>query len=453
MFRCAGADTQKPPAIRGLLGVTGSVASKIGISCDGSPRTKPGITPSDRGRIWQVPERIKSIRARKGARLSYQKTGKTGGGGAALGINAKSVDQTGAEKLRRAVRIERFQLQRTAAALLPGERVGKCRWLVQSRAAGVEVMQIEGRAFYAGLQTCGSVWACPCCGAKISEVRRGELNALLAWARERELVPVMLTLTASHAADDDLAAQLAAMKAAKRRLRQRREWRALKSQIAGTVTATEVTHGANGWHTHFHEIILMRSASEAAALARLGLGRVWLSCLRGVGLDGTERRAWQAQGAQAAGSYIGKWGAAEELALTGAKKGRGGRTPLQLLALARAGDERAAALWQEYATAFKGARQLVWSPGLKAAAGIEDTPDEDAAEGDADADSVAVIDAATWSGWDGWRGARHRRGRVLDAAEDEGAAGVWRVSHDGGGDPEPDPEMDLIEDMEGEGGG
>lgn len=378
------------------------------------------------------------------------------GGGAPLGNTAKSVDQIGADRAARERRAQAFRLQRTAAAILPDERVGLCRWAVVSRQAGVDVhlTEYDGgtvRASYAGLQTCGSVWLCPCCGRRISETRRGELNALLGWARERGLIPIMVTLTARHGIRDRLAVQLEAMKRAKQRLRQRREWRAVKGRIAGTVTATEVTVGANGWHTHFHEILLMDAADEGEALAMLaGMDRVWRACLVGVGLSGG-RVAWQAQGAAAAGQYVAKWGAGEELTLSSSKRGRGkGRTPIQLLADADAGDEDAAALWRTYARAFKGRRQLVWSPGLKAAAGIDDMSDEDAAQDEAQADGEAEallhIEHEDWTGRRGWRGARHRRARVLDAAETGGAAAAAAVVAGGGDDRVPDRDLgDLIE--------
>ncbi|WP_423208143.1 hypothetical protein E2975_00010 (plasmid) [Paracoccus yeei] len=363
-----------------------------------------------------------------------------------LGNTAKSVDQIGADRAARERRAQAFRLQRTAAAILPDERVGLCRWAVVSRQAGVDVhlTEYDGgtvRASYAGLQTCGSVWLCPCCGRRISETRRGELNALLGWARERGLIPIMVTLTARHGIRDRLAAQLEAMKVAKRRLRQRREWRSLKGRIAGTVTATEVTHGQNGWHTHFHEILLMDAPDEGEALAMLeGMGRVWRACLVGVGLSGG-RVAWQAQGAAAAGSYVSKWGAGEEMTLGDAKRGRGkGLTPMQLLADAGAGDDEGAALWRTYAKAFKGRRQLVWSPGLKTAAGIAETSDEDAAQDAAQDDGeVEALLHIEHEDWTGRRGARHRRARVLDAAETGGAAAAAAVVRGGPDDPGPTP--------------
>ena len=372
-----------------------------------------------------------------------------------LGNTAKSVDQISADRAARERRAVAFRLQRTAAAILPKERVGLCRWAVVSRQAGVDVhlTEYDGgavRASYAGLQTCGSVWLCPCCGRRISETRRGELNALLGWARERGLIPIMVTLTARHGIRDRLADQLEAMKVAKRRLRQRREWRSLKGRIAGTVTATEVTHGQHGWHTHFHEILLMDAPDEGEALAMLeGMGRVWRACLVGVGMSGG-RVAWQAQGATAAGSYVSKWGAGEEMTLGDAKRARGkGRTPLQLLAEADAGDDETAGLWRTYALAFKGRRQLVWSPGLKTAAGIDEMSDDDAAQDEAQDDGTAEallhIEHGDWTGRRGWRGARHRRARVLDAAETGGAAAAAAVARDGGEDRGRDDTGDLIE--------
>ena len=93
-----------------------------------------------------------------------------------------------------------------------------------------------------GLQTCGSVWACPCCSGTVSEQRRRELNALLAWARKQGLHPVMLTLTARHSVDHRLAELLDGMKNAKRRLTTHRTFaKLLRPQLVGYVTATEVT--------------------------------------------------------------------------------------------------------------------------------------------------------------------------------------------------------------------
>lgn len=377
-------------------------------------------------------------------------------GTASLGILAKSVDQKDRETRekadkRRAFRSARYVLQRHAASLLPRERVSKCRYVIQTKERGADVMKSDtGNAFYSGLQTCGSPWLCPVCSSKISEVRRTELNDALAWARGLGVVPVMLTLTHRHGAGDVLSANLAAMKKAKQRLRQRREWRAVKPMIAGTVTATEVTHGvAAGWHVHFHEVVFVEADSEADAVALFAdMGNVWVRCLQGCGLDGIEERAWQVQGAASVGEYMAKWGAAEELALGERKKGnRGGLTPWQLLTASKDGDKAASARWVEYAKAFKGSRQLVWSPGLKAAVGLTDTDDTEAAAEEPPApEKVANITYETWTHDRPRRSAaRHRRARILDAAEIGGAAAVAVVIVDDGTDGTPDDCADVFE--------
>jgi hypothetical protein len=125
------------------------------------------------------------------------------------------------------------------------------------------------------------------------------------------------------------------MKEAKRRLRQRAEWRRLPFE--GSVTATEITHGIrHGWHPHFHELILLRADSEEHALdmART-LRSPWLASLRAYGLDGASA-AFDVRGAAEAGNYVAKWGVAEEMTLSGDKAGKTqdgherGRLPSQL---------------------------------------------------------------------------------------------------------------------------
>jgi len=326
---------------------------------------------------------------------------------------------------------------RTAALTLrdavpPGRNppaVAKCRWCQVAGFVELRLTQIEGgarRAAFSGVKICGNVWGCPVCGSRISQTRRAEMNTVLAWARAEGLVPVMLTLTARHGLQDRLADLLDAMKNAKRRLRQRAEWRRLP--LVGTITATEMTHGRLfGWHPHFHEILLLEAEDEAAALAMVApLADAWRASLRAFGLDGAEA-AFQAQGAAEAGQYVAKWGAAEEITLNTAKRGRAGRggpgrSPRELLRLIAGGDEAARLLWLEYfaATSGRRRRQLVWSPGLKARCGLDEVDDEEAAAAET-AQEVEVV--GEWDG-DGWRRVRPRRVRLMEAAERGGAAAV-----------------------------
>jgi len=337
-----------------------------------------------------------------------------------------------------------FALQAHAARLLPRQRVAHCLWSLAYNAESVEVLKREDRARLGGLQVCGSVWHCPVCSARISETRRGELNKALVWARggviEDEdaprIIPVMMTLTARHKRGDSLRAQLDGMKEAKRRLRQSHSWRSLRSVIEGTITATEVTHGSNGWHSHFHELLFLVADDEKTALKLVeGLRAEWLRSLTKVGMS-AGKAGFDAQGAAKAGDYITKWGAAEELTLLESKTGAG-RTPFQLLEASKDGDKQAGALFTEYALAFKGRRQLVWSNGFKKRVGVDEVEDEDAAEEAKEElvdEVIAVIDAGTWAAL---RRRRLDRAALLRAAEVDGFEGVARVIEECLSNPPP----------------
>lgn len=364
---------------------------------------------------------------------------------------------------RRAARHALHRAQRAAAKLVKkfirqDHRITKCKWVkcadkvrlvVNSYGEGDQTVR---RASYKGLVICGNLWGCPVCGARISRIRRAEMNVLLAWARADGLVPILLTLTARHGRSDSLEHLLHGMKEAKRRLRQRAEWRRLPFE--GSVTATEITHGTrHGWHPHFHELILLRADSEEQALdmART-LRSPWLASLRAYGLDGASA-AFDVRGAAEAGNYVAKWGVAEEMTLSGDKAGKTqdgherGRLPSQLATLGGEGDATAAKLWVEYFEATSGKRrnQLVWSRGLKLRCGVEEVSDEDAALKEAEDEDTTEY-AGEWDG-EGWRPLQSKRVRLMDAAEEGGAAAV-KLAEQGPPDPGGDPLEEFIELIE-----
>jgi hypothetical protein len=262
------------------------------------------------------------------------------------------------------------------------------------------------------------------------------VNAGLEWAKGQGYRVAMITLTARHGKDDELSSLLSGMKRAKKRLHQHRAWKRIKPQVVAMLTATEVTHGWNGWHPHFHVLVIVRTSQAEAALSELG--DPWRGALRAEGLDGAAA-AFDCQGASAAGRYVAKWGAGEELTLSGRKRGKGqGRTPLQLLEAHKAGSEGAGELWIEYVEAFRGRTQLDGLKKLVDLAGLEDVTDAEAAQDRAQVDQereegpVANIDTDTWK-----QKARARRTDILDAAEVRGAVGVWEVIHG------PSPRFDI----------
>lgn len=334
---------------------------------------------------------------------------------AALEIKGKSVDKAG----KQIARLSTYGLKFTSSKILKEHdkklalRVLGCR--VNAWGGEVELYRKEHetgevRGGFCGLVTCRSVWACPSCSAKISAVRKSELDQLLSYARGKGHAVVMLTLTCRHQRATELKGLLTDQKAAMKSLRQSRGWRSLP--LVGSVSATEVTHGRNGFHPHAH-VILVFDASESEALAAVeALRSEWSRSLAKVGRDGNAA-AFHVQNASATGDYLAKFAAASELALSRSKSARStdSRSVWEILSDASDGCGKSAALWAEYVLAFKGTRQLVWSRGLKALAGVEEISDEEAVE-------VETVSLRKWSGLSPqWRKARLRVCSLLDAAE------------------------------------
>ena len=96
----------------------------------------------------------------------------------------------------------------------------------------------------------------------------------------------------------------------------------------------------------------------------------------------------------------GKWTIEREMTKAPAKvaKGEKGRSPMQLLADYTAGDKKAGELFKEYAAAFKGRNQLVWSRGLRDRLGLgkEETDEEVAKREDEAAHLLAEVTMPQW---------------------------------------------------------
>jgi hypothetical protein len=234
----------------------------------------------------------------------------------------------------------------------------------------------------------------------------------------------MLTLTTRHDKKDDLLELLNQLKAAKHRFSSHRAYKAFKKKLIGSVTATEIQGGGwNGWHPHFHLILVLDMSQEDAIVETEKLRSAWLSSLESQGLSGTDA-AFDVQDATFAGKYIAKFGAAEELTLSKTKKSRGSgsRNPFQLLAdYSEHGDKHAGQLFKEYASVFKGRQQLVWSNGLKKMAQVEVLTDDEVAELD---DLKACDEKIGHLTPTEWKTVRHERAGILTMSEKAGPDGV-----------------------------
>jgi hypothetical protein len=283
-----------------------------------------------------------------------------------------------------------------------------------------------GGASYAGLVTCGSVWACPVCASKIQERRRGEIEVLLAWHAGNGGDSLMVTFTFPHVRFDSLAELLRRQALAFKYLRSGKAWQNFTRSFGflGLVRSLEVTHGANGWHPHTHELWLVRKDVQTAELHERLVGFWRAACVRAglldVGADFTafDRRSVDVRGEVDSGDYLAKqddsrsWGLADEVAKASSKAGRAkGVHPHHFLVRQAPGDGE---LYLEYVRGMHGKRQLFWSHGLKGKAGVLDVSDEELAEREEKgAELLAAIPAPAWKYVVG----NDARAELLDAAE------------------------------------
>lgn len=336
-------------------------------------------------------------------------------------------------KLPEQARAERWALKSVVNRLLPNSRTSKCM-VYRQPLSGVGLAPIQvhitcehQKAFYTGLMSCGSIWNCPVCAAKVSERRRTELQDAMAASRRLGWQAHFLTLTVPHGIGDDLKQikqlqqkALARMSSGKNRIKEQ----LLRNGITqhGYVRAYEITHGQNGFHPHFH-IILFTSGCSSAQIQSL-YSPAWQKACLSVGLpEPSEKHGCTVQDGSEAAKYASKWGIEDEMTKANQKQAkRKGITPWGLLRAVldennpEYSPEYAANLFRVYSKCMKGARQLHWSVGLRNALALAtELTDEQLAEQITDEDSVFFAFITP----DQWRAIRRAKAEahILTAAE------------------------------------
>ena len=294
-------------------------------------------------------------------------------------------------------RVNRFSWQSVVKCLQPSSRTAKClRWRQAGKQVEIWKSKEYRTASYAGLQTCGSVWACPVCAAKIAERRRAEILAAMTAHKAAGGSVFLLTLTAPHQRADGIVDLLDKHARALRRFSSRRSVKGVPSDMAmlGQIRAAEVTHGRksefnNGWHPHHHILCFAGVGGDSAAVdestrkdwaVRLYLD--WSKCCESVGLGCPSfAHGLRLDDGSKASAYVAKWGLEDEMTKGHTKKASKGETPFDFLRaiLADSNDKQAGVLFVEFAKAFKGKQQLRWSPGLKKHFAIGDLSDDELA--------------------------------------------------------------------------
>ena len=245
-------------------------------------------------------------------------------------------------------------------------------------------------AGYSGLASCGSVWACPQCAAKIATRRADELSKVMRAVDEAGGSAFLLTLTMRHSRGDRLGltkeerARLRRLEENRSRyeaananhwdfdereaeaeaieehtLRQARgcwdvlsdawarvtsggAWQAdqeLFGGLLGWARVVEVTDGDNGWHVHIHALLCFGEQVSADLVAGSVGARMfsrWRAALERKGFDASEEHGWDLRRVQLGDGDLADYFTKIAHEVTGShrKDGRraGGRTPMQLLA-------------------------------------------------------------------------------------------------------------------------
>ena len=309
-----------------------------------------------------------------------------------------------------------------------------------------------GVAHYQGLASCGSIWACPPCSAKIRNARALEIaEAAANWHRAGNTV-LMVTFTAPHDLGMPLGELLPLVARGFTSVIAGGPWQRLKKRVpvAGQIRSIEVTHGPNGWHPHAHCLLFIEGNASAGQIADTGrhVRSRWRKFIVKAGyrppsdLHGVDIQVCTS--AAEAGLYIAKTqdgkSPGNEMARSDLKSGRAGhRTPFEILGeIADTGDLDHLPLWHEYENATKGHQAITWSKGLRRLLlGVEpERSDEEIAAEEVGGDLVLEISTGAW------REVTRNLGletRLLEAFESGGASAVVILAGRYGLVPDPDP--------------
>lgn len=306
------------------------------------------------------------------------------------------------------------------------DRVRTCRRHSVRPAGTVDVRHnhASGLAGFSGVATCGSVWACPVCSARIQSGRREELKRLVDWADDQGKVVLFGTMTLRHNIRQSLDTVWSALGGCFKSVRTNGSVRNMRAELgfSGYVRTVEVTHSPkNGWHPHIHMLYVLDREVTDTEIQALGDTEfsAWAYAAHKAGLGAPLRERYQLErvtgdvedylakaeydpkkpGGTALEGYRHANSAAYELAGSATKVARQkSRTPFQILAdVQDTYNADDCDLWLEYERVSKGKKALTWSNGLKKEINLIEQTDEELAEeavGDVE-DTIFAI--AKWS--------------------------------------------------------
>lgn len=334
-----------------------------------------------------------------------------------LGITTNTAAAQHEKTTKNAANRTKWQLQRRAQGLLQNERVARCQRGFSSNYRFVHIQRRDdGYTRFSGLLSCGSVWHCPVCAAKITERRRHELQEVITAAVKQGMEVYLVTYTFRHHAGMTLDESIKQFSKALSKMKSRRAYKKImqRCEADGAVRSLEVTYGDdNGWHPHVHELIFARQGAIAGLES---IREEWAKVHKDVFDTTISEAGFDVRNGDYAAEYVAKfghepgyasketagagWGVAQELTKGHTKQTKrlAGKTPFALLREYDGGCRRAGRLFCEYADAFKGRRQLFWSKGLREKLGLCDALDDQRVVEleEHEYQDVAVLDHDDW---------------------------------------------------------
>lgn len=360
-----------------------------------------------------------------------------------------------------AARRSRYVARHALRSLTSDLRVEGCGY--RTLGGAVELRHDGTRAALAGLVTCGRIWLCPVCNSKVMARRALEVGAALAWVQSQGLSMLWGSFTVQHDSSTSLASMLGIQRTAWRRIMLSKTWTKKNATVTvehshtsacdwscerrrdvvdaggvgrvGYLRAAELTVGRNGWHPHFHPLMVHRadSADDLQEYADR-LRSLWAYEVRAAGGRAADNDAQHLRVVTPAevdrhlGAYLtkatydGTVSALEVVWSQGkTRPGRDYKTRAHwaLLADAVAGRD-VSRQWHELESSIGQHRALVWSRGLRSMAGLgAEVEDETLAAETCGGpeDHVVFISLA---GWRKLRSTPERVAQVLTVQETSG---------------------------------
>lgn len=279
--------------------------------------------------------------------------------------NADTTSQTEINK-----RDFRYERRSQIQSFSRRERIKRCGKVAVGQ---VEIGLTGQVAHFRNLETCGNVWLCSVCSAKVLSARGNEISAAIQKWTDLGKPFVFQTLTMSHKSSLSFGeVREAAFKAFAKTNTGRFATIHKDFGQEGYLKVVEVTVGPNGWHLHFHVLRFINEwlPADKAQDWEDKIFEKWGSSLVSMGLKAPKKEYQDFQQVVVAedidGYFTKSYDNPREMASSTLKSPSGGRTTWDLIpeALVNPGSvERS--LWLEFEAASSGMRQISWARGFR----------------------------------------------------------------------------------------